>query len=55
MKTIKMAAIDLYKTPFKYQHGYVFDGDGNIFSDDGEFSTILISVQRAFKMKLVIT
>ena len=35
MKTIKQAALDLYKPPFKFEHGYIFDGEGNMVADNG--------------------
>ena len=34
-ETPEQAAIEIYKPPFKYSHGYIFDGEGNMFSDDG--------------------
>jgi len=32
---IQSAAIDLYKPPFSYNCGYIHDGDGKVFADEG--------------------
>lgn len=37
------AALDLYKPPFSYDCGYIHDGDGRIFSDDGADSDLMLS------------
>lgn len=33
MKTLEQTAIELYKPPFKFQYGYVYDSNGNCFAD----------------------
>lgn len=33
--TIKSIAFNLYKPPFRYQYGYIYDSEGNVFADNG--------------------
>lgn len=32
---VRTAAFALYRPPFKFMHGYIFDADHQMFSDDG--------------------
>lgn len=34
-ETVEQAALDLCKPPFRFSHGYIFDGGGEMFSDSG--------------------
>jgi len=36
MSELKQRAFDLYKPPFKFLHGYIFDSSGERVSDDGD-------------------
>lgn len=36
MNTIRQAALDLYKPPFKYIGGYIFDQGHKMVADNGE-------------------
>lgn len=33
-KTITQTALDLYKPPFEFKYGYIFDGNGKTFADN---------------------
>ena len=30
------SALALYKAPFRFEHGYIYDADGLMISDDGD-------------------
>lgn len=34
--TLRQAALDLYKPPFRYEYGYVFDSNNQMVADKGE-------------------
>lgn len=36
MGTIRQAALDLYKPPFVYEHGYIFDSEHQMVADNGD-------------------
>ena len=36
MTDMRKAALALYKPPFHYKHGYVFDSEQRMVSDDGD-------------------
>ena len=36
MSDIRKAALDLYTPPFRHQHGYIFDANDQMVSDNGE-------------------
>lgn len=38
--TIRQAALDLYKPPFRYEYGYVFDSNNQMVADKGEIGEL---------------
>ena len=34
-EALKKKAISMYKPPFSFSRGYIFDSEGTMFSDDG--------------------
>lgn len=38
--TLRQAALDLYKPPFRYEYGYVFDSNNQMVADKGEIGEL---------------
>lgn len=48
MSDLKADALDLYKPPFKFIHGYIQDSDGRIVADDDGVSTAIVGRVRGW-------
>ena len=42
---MRAAALALYKAPFRFQHGYIFDAAGLMVADDGDMGDSVARVR----------
>lgn len=42
---MRSQALALYKAPFRFKHGYVFDANGEMVSDDGDIADSVARVR----------